>query len=167
MKKIVFLFTALFLLFTSVVKAQETAVLDRHPKVIEMEMNLSKEATAFVQSRVGSGPVFVTVTIDPLRRAAGSKSEQLPYFYSEDDVADEWDAIDAPMALLLSRIKHAEVKVEVPSTVSENEIADIREKLFKHLKLVPVRDTISIDIKAPIAKKDNFEAKEYIPYYSL
>lgn len=135
----------------------------KNPKVIEVEMHLTKEATAFLQQRLPNEQVFVNVEVDPLRRKSGDKSEQLPYFYSEDDSADEWDAIDTPMIILLSRIKKANIKIEIPNTIGENETADLKEKLFQHLKLIPGRDSINVEKKASISKP--LSSKDFTTYY--
>lgn len=136
----------------------------KHPKVIEVEMLLSKEATSFLQQRLPNDQVYVNVDIDPLRRSVDSKNEQLPYFASDDEVNDEWDAIDTPMVLLLSRIKRATIRVEVPANVSDVQIADLKEKLYEHLKLVPVRDSITFEKKTFAVSAPE---KNYTLYYFI
>lgn len=165
MKKII-----LGLLFISVILSNNLSAqvqnLGKHPKVIEVEMLITKEATTFLQQRIPNAQVYVNVDIDPLRRNPGEKSEQLPYLYTEDDVGDEWDVLDTPMVLLLSRIKKATIKVEVPASVSELELADLKEKLYEQLKLIPGRDSITIDRKATIKKIDEIQ-KDYSLYYFI
>ncbi|MBC7715068.1 MAG: hypothetical protein H7177_17105 [Rhizobacter sp.] len=159
MKKIIIPIFLVLNLLASVSFGQEQTQV-KHPKVIEVEMLLSKEATSFLQQRIPNEPVYVNVEIDPLRRNSDVKNEQLPYFASEDEVSDEWDAIDTPMVLLLSRIKRAMIRVEVPNHVTDAEIVDLKEKLYEHLKLVPIRDSItfekkSLGARAASDKKDN------------
>ncbi len=138
----------------------------KHPKVIEVEMILSKEATAFLQQRIPNEPVYVNVEIEPLRRSSENQNEQLPYFNNEDEVGDEWDVIDTPMVLLLSRIKKTTIKVEVPSHISDIEISDLKEKLYEHLKLIPIRDSITFNKKI-VATQNTSEAKDYSLYYFI
>ena len=138
----------------------------KHPRVIEVEMMLSREAMIFLQQRIPNGQVYVNVDIDPLRRNAGVKNEQLPYFYSEDEVGDEWDALDTPIVMLLSRIKRATIKVEVPASITDPELADLKEKLYEQLKLIPIRDMITIQRKAaPV--KPTADNKDYTLYYFI
>ncbi len=160
MKKIIICFLLAFNM--TIALAQEA--FNKHPKVIEVEMLLSKEATAFLQQRIPSGPVYVNVDIDPLRRSSDTKNEQLPYFASDDEVSDEWDAIDTPMVLLLSRIKRATIRVEVPNHLSDAQIADLKEKLYEQLKLVPVRDAITFERKAYVTTPVE---KNYTLYYFI
>lgn len=158
MKKLANLLLLSFLMSIQVVFSQDS-VFVKHPKVIEVEMQLSKDATTFLQQRMPNEQVYVNVNIEPLRRSTDTKNEQLPYFASEDEVGDEWDVLDTPVVLLLSRIKHATMTVEIPNKTTDAEISDLKEKLYEHLKLIPVRDTITFTRKsaaAPVAtEKDN------------
>jgi hypothetical protein len=165
MKKLMILLLMFASLF-SVTSWSFDQQITKHPKVIEVEMMLSKEAMNFLQQRIPNGQVYVNVDIDPLRRNAGVKNEQLPYFYSEDEVGDEWDALDTPIVMLLSRIKRATIKVEVPASITDPELADLKEKLYEQLKLIPIRDMITIQRKAAPVKPvaDN---KDYTLYYFI
>ncbi len=166
MKKIIFYLFLISTLFTSVASWAQDQAMGKHPKVIEVEMLISKQAMTFLQQRIPTGPVYVNVDVEPLRRNAGVKSEQLPYFYSEDEVGDEWDVLDTPMVLLLSRIKKATIKVEVPNNTTDFELSDLKEKLYEQLKLIPGRDSITIDRKAFVAKPTT-ESKDYSLYYFI
>lgn len=163
MKIIKTLFLLLSTLTSAIIFAQDQNFY-KHPKVIEVEIMLTKEATSFLQQRLPNQPVFVNVDIEPLRRKNGEKTEQLPYFYSEDEVSDEWDAIDTPMVILLSRIKKANIKVEVPSSLSDIEVIDLKDKLYQQLKLIPGRDSINIEKKVSISKSEN---SNYLIYYYM
>ncbi len=163
MKKIISI-TILFILFALSNSIAQEQNLGKHPKVIEVEMLITKDATAFLKQRIPNGQVYVNVDIEPLRRNPGEKSEQLPYLYTEDDVGDEWDVLDTPMVLLLSRIKKATIKVEVPSSVTDLELIDLKEKLYEQLKLIPGRDSISIDRKIAVVKTEE-KAPDYSLYY--
>lgn len=138
----------------------------KHPKVIEVEMEMTKEANTFLQQRLPNEQIYVQVDIEPLRRGNGEKTEQLPYFYSEDEVSDEWDALDTPTVILLSRIKKASIRVEIPTTVSELEASDLKEKLYQHLKLIPGRDSINIERKNPATRILKSE-KDYTTFYFI
>jgi 3-methyladenine DNA glycosylase AlkC len=165
MKLITILSLLITTLFSSTVFAQINTNL-KHPKVIEVEMMLTKEAMGFLQQRIQKGQVYVNVDIEPLRREFNQKNEKLPYFYSDDEITDEWDAIDTPLVMLLSRIKKANIKVEVPSTLTDAEISDLKEKLFEQLKLIPVRDSIVIEKKS-LAKTAVKEEKDFTLYYYI
>ena len=158
------IFLFLISIFVSSKTWSQDQALGKHPKVIEVEMMITKEAMTFLQQRVQSGPVYVNVEVEPLRRNSGVKNEQLPYFYSEDEVGDEWDVLDTPMILLLSRIKKATIKVEVPNNTTDFELSDLKEKLYEQLKLIPGRDSITIERKA-FAMKPSNEIKDNSLYY--
>jgi len=145
MKKFIF-FLFLTLVFAQNIFAQNNGMF-KHPKVLEVEMNITKEATQFLQQRYPKDQIFVNVEVEPLRRANGDKTEQLPYFYSEDEVQDEWDGVDTPIVLLLSRIKKANIKVEISAKLSDSELSDLKDKLYQQLKLIPGRDSIGIERK--------------------
>lgn len=161
--------TQLFLIMSLVFSLQTLFAQDsgqtRHPKVIEVEMQLSKDATSFLQQRLPNEQVYVNVSIDPLRRSTDAKNEQLPYFASEDEISDEWDVIDSPVVLLLSRIKHATVSVEVPDHVTDAEISDLKEKLYQYMKLIPIRDTITFTRKGALSKVTT--EKDHTLYYFI
>lgn len=152
-----------FMILTNSTLAQDQYFI-KHPKVIEVEMLLTKEASSFIQQRLPKESAFVNVEIDPLRRTSGDKKEQLPYFYSEDEIGDEWDAIDTPTILLMSRIKKAKISIELSKNVSEAEVNDLKEKLYQHLKLIPGRDNISIERKE---RASNNNTNDFTIYYFI
>lgn len=155
-----------FLAFSMNAWSQDQVFTDKHPKVIEMEMMLTKEASAFLQQRIPTEQFYVNVDIIPLRRAQSEKIEKLPYFDSEDEIGDEWDAIDTPLVLLLSRIKKASIKVEVPEHLSDAEISDLRQKLYEQLKLISGRDIINIERKI-ISSSKPLSGNDYTLYYFI
>jgi len=165
MKKIALMIFWTLSLLGQAVFAQDQAY-NKHPKVIEVEMLLSKEATAFLQQRIPNEPVYVNVNIEPLRRNSEIKNEQLPYFNNEDEVGDEWDVIDTPMVLLLSRIKRSTINIEVPSHLSDTVILDLKEKLYEHLKLIPIRDSITFN-KKDMPVQSPGQSKDYSLYYFI
>ncbi|WP_196301303.1 hypothetical protein, partial [Streptococcus pneumoniae] len=73
---------------------------------------------------------------------------------------------DTPMVLLLSRIKKATIKVEVPNNTTDIELADLKEKLFEQLKLIPGRDSINLERKVFVPKESG-EYKDYTMYYFI
>jgi hypothetical protein len=161
-----FIFSFLLLIISANVWSQDQSLTDKNPRVIEMEMMLTKEASAFIQQRIPNEQFYVNINVTPLRRVQATKNEQLPYFYSEDDIGDEWDALDTPIFLLLSRIKTASIKVEIPQHLSDLEISDLKEKLYEQLKLIPGRDNISIERKILSISKPNL-ANENLIYYFI
>jgi hypothetical protein len=165
--KILTALLSLLLTLTSSVWSQDQGFVEKHPKVIEMEIMLTKEASTFLQRRIPTEQFYVNVDVTPLRRVQAGKDEQLPYFYSEDEVGDEWDAIDTPLVLLLSRIKKATIKVEVPDHLSDTEIGDLREKLYEQLKLISGRDTINIERKVMAISKPANLNNDYSLYYFI
>jgi hypothetical protein len=164
MKRIILIILVTLMNFTLAFGQQNSFY--KHPKVIEVEMEMTKEANSFLQQRLPNEQIYVQVDIEPLRRNNGEKSEQLPYFYSEDEVSDEWDALDTPTVILLSRIKKANLRVEIPTTVSELEASDLKEKLYQHLKLIPGRDLINIERKNPATRVNN-SSKDLTTYYFI
>lgn len=152
----------LFLLSTLNLYAQTA---DKLPKVIEMEMFLTNEATKFLESRIVSDKkIFVKASVDPILRNKDDNNdkEDLPYFISEDDtVLDEWKVLETPIIVLLSRIKKANITVEIQADLTDSEYMDLKDKLYEHLKLVPLRDNIEF-IKKPLIKNYNKDYTTYI-----
>ncbi len=74
------LFVLLFIM-SSLVIGQD---LYRHPRVVEVEEKLTKDAYQFLEKRFPKIPFIVNIEIDPLRRASGAQygetGESLPYF---------------------------------------------------------------------------------------
>lgn len=82
----------------------------KHPRVAELEDRLNKDASAYISSRFPSVPFMVTVRVDPLRRETASKqfnNENLPFFDNseEEEIRDEWDNSQIPLASLINRVK--------------------------------------------------------------
>lgn len=152
MKKLI-VFT-LFMLSISNAFAQ----MDKLPKVIEMEMFLTNEASKFLESRIVSDKkIFVKASVEPVLRNKNDNNEKedLPYFISEDDtVLDEWKVLETPIIVLLSRIKKANLTIEIQADLTDSEYMDLKDKLYEHLKLVPLRDNIDF-IKKPLIKNSN------------
>lgn len=121
----------------------------RHPRVAELEDQYKSKAMDFLKSRFPHLPFSVVVSIDPLRRSSKddyvAKQEALPYYLLEDEeIRDEWDDPNASLYMLSRRIKAVQVTVSVPSTVTDEELAEIRETLVSTLRLIPARDKIEV-----------------------
>jgi len=120
----------------------------KHPRVIEMERQMTKDALDFLKSRFPDYPVIVTVSIDPIFRVERQKkqgSENLPYFrIEEEEIVDEWDDPSISNSFLLNRVKKIALNVSAPGHISDDEVAEIKQSLFLNLNLIPARDSIEI-----------------------
>ncbi|MCB0364480.1 MAG: hypothetical protein H6624_03520 [Bdellovibrionaceae bacterium] len=121
----------------------------RHPRVAELEDQYKTQAMDFLKARFPHVPFSVVVSIVPLRRAGGenysAKEEALPYYLLEDEeIRDEWDDPNASLYVLSKRIQSVQVIISVPSTVTEEELSEIKETLTSTLRLIPARDTVEI-----------------------
>lgn len=124
----------------------------KHPRVVELEDRLNKDAAAFIKARFPEIPFLVNISIDPMRRdvpnSSGSASgnEYLPYFDadSDEEIRDEWDNPQVPLMALLNRIKRAKVSISIPSKLKEADVNEMKEGIFKALHLTPARDVVDI-----------------------
>ena len=150
------LLMTLLLAFTGIALAE-----DIHPRVLEMEIMLSKEAEGFLLRRYPEEPFGVTVHVEALRRDTYKEdSEKLPYLNSEEEIVDEWDS-DLPLVALFSRIKKATIKVDARKDLTDETVKEISDKLISYLKLVPGRDTVEITRTIKPVEK----VKDYSNYY--
>lgn len=134
--------------FTSArVEAQEVL---KHPRVVELEDRLNRDATSYIKARFPEIPFMVVVRVDPIRRdvkTSAMGSENLPYFESndqQDEFRDEWDNPQIPLMGLINRVRRISVKISVPSKLKETEVNEMREGIFEILHLTPARDEIDI-----------------------
>lgn len=124
----------------------------KHPRVVELEDRLNKDAAAYVKARFPDVPFMVVVRVDPLRREmrGGSESrpsEGLPYFESfEDDeeIRDEWDNPQVPLMALLNRVRKVSVQISVPAKLKTAEVDEMKDGIFNILHLTPARDSIEV-----------------------
>jgi len=132
------------------------------PRVVEVENYLTNKTLEYVKGRFPATPILVTVSLEPLRsEISASKSvneESLPYFSSSPvEVVDAWDDPGRSLEELLVRIRNANIKVSLPSQITDDQLADLRESLFQNLNLIPGRDAITFQRK-------DWEKKEPQPW---
>ncbi len=141
----------------------------KHPRVAELENQLSKDASDFFKSRFPGTPFLVNITVDPLRRLTNKaikNTESLPYMnYYADEIGDEWDDPAKSNFELLNRSRKITVNVSVPLNVSEKEIEDFQEALIPALGLVKARDAVVIQRKEWQAQGINYWA--YVAVFSF
>lgn len=134
------------------VAAQEVL---KHPRVVELEDRLTRDASFYLKARFPDIPFIVTARVDPLRRETSGRSanvgESLPYFeffQDEEEIRDEWDNPEVPLPALLVRTRRVTVQISVPAQVSETDLTELKEGLFNSLHLTPGRDSIDFSRKA-------------------
>jgi hypothetical protein len=128
-------------------------VIARHPRVAELEDKLAKDASLYLKGRFPEVPFLVTVSISPLRRGDGyqksEKGESLPYFESDsEELQDEWDDPQVSWGKLMMRVQKAALTISLPDSLNDDEVAEVKESLFKLLNLTPARDEIQIQRRA-------------------
>lgn len=120
---------------------------NRHPRVVELEKSLAAETLELLKGRFPNKPFLATVNIDALMRdkkPTGGR-EKLPYYeIGEEEIADEWDDPDTTSAYLLNRVRRINVKVSIPSSLSDDEVAELKQAVFKNLSLLEARDNVEI-----------------------
>lgn len=124
---------------------------NRHPRVVELEKTLSSETLEVLKGRFPNKPFLASVSIDPLMRdkKAGGVQDRLPYYeVSDEELADEWDDPEASNSYLLNRVRRIHVKLSVPSTLTDDEIAELKTTVVKNLSLLEARDTVEIQKRA-------------------
>lgn len=127
-------------------------VIQKHPRVAELEDKLTHDAEEYLKGRFPDHPFLVTVTIDPLRRVEEPKQakagEDLPYFDADsEEIQDEWDDPQMSLSRLMLRIKKASVKITLPASVNDDETSEIKDSIFSYLHLTPARDEVTIERK--------------------
>lgn len=158
---------AIFLIQVFIGKTMAQTAYQKHPRVIEMERQMTKDALDFLKSRFPDYPVIVTVAIDPLFRVERQNkqaTESLPYFRVDDEeIVDEWDDPSLANSFLLNRVKKIVVNVSVPGHLSDDELAEIKQSITLNLNLNPARDTTDINRRSWAKQKDpEFEPLKYI-----
>lgn len=138
-----------FLIMTFLFSFQSLWAVDKHPRVAELEDKIKKDADSYLEARFPGLPFSVTVSIDPLRRSFNSnynpKGEVLPYYaLDEENIQDEWDDPTVTLYSLINRVKKIYVTVQVPESLNEEELAEVKISLSQVLRLLPARDTIEI-----------------------
>lgn len=133
---------------TGVLAPQALAQAPRHPRVVELEKELSRQGLEMLKGRFPGHPFMITVNIDPLlreRRGEGGRGEKLPaYDTIDEEIVDEWDDPALSSSALLSRVRKIQVVASVPANLSEDEIAELKSSLTAGLGLIEARDGIEI-----------------------
>lgn len=160
MKKIINLLTlTLSLVFVGNVIAQTTM---KHPRVTELEKNLTKEALDFLKGRFPEHPFMASVSIDPLFREKNrsvNQTENLPYMnLADEEIVDEWDDPNLSSAVLLSRVKKIQLTLSIPATLTEDEVSELKQALIINLGMIEARDVIDVrkrTFSPNVIKEDN------------
>jgi hypothetical protein len=134
--------------YTAALRADD--VVQKSPRVAELEDKLTQDATSYLKGRFPSQPFLVVVSVDPLRRetnvAAKGDGDDLPYTeFQSDEIRDEWDDPQIGLTQLINRVKKASVTVSLPTSVTDDEIHEIKTSLISYLHLVPARDDVQIE----------------------
>lgn len=119
----------------------------KHPRVMELEKAIADEASVYFNRRFPSEPFFIKVDVEPLFRTKKTSEpvSELPYFDgSSEELADEWDQPDMPLAFLRARTNKIDVEVSVSEKFTQEKINQIQEEIFSQLKLIPMRDHIEL-----------------------
>lgn len=122
---------------------------EKHPRVAELEDKFKKDANNYLEARFPGLPFSVAVSIDPLRRTFTEnyniKGEVLPFYaLDEEGIQDEWDDPTATLYTLTTRVKKIFITVQVPETLSQEELDEVKISLTQILRLVPARDDIEV-----------------------
>lgn len=120
----------------------------KHPRVVELEKNMTKDAMDFLKGRFPNHPFLVSVSIDPLHREKKQEkvsSESLPYYEIADaDITDEWDDPSLSLATLQTRVRKISVTLSIPSTLSEDEVSELSQSIVNNLGLIQARDSVEV-----------------------
>ncbi len=163
MKTLVLLFT-LLLGLTSAFDAGAQA--QRHPRVIELEKSLSQEALDTLKGRFPNKPFIVTVSIDPLMREQSRRgvTEKLPYYdLKDEEIVDEWDDPALSSVALLSRVRKIVVNVSIPSSLGDDEVAELKQAISKNLSLLDARDAVEIQKRQWSKQEDSPVLTVWLP----
>lgn len=137
----------------------------KHPRVVELEKTLSREALEVLKGRFPDKPFLVTVKIDPMMRdrknANGTSGEKLPYFeIAEEEMVDEWDDPNVPVLTLINRVRKIQVNLSVPAQLTDDELSELKASVTYNLGLLEARDTVEINKRnwnALTLPKDSFD----------
>ncbi len=143
----------LILLLLLIVGIHTTADANRIP---EIEEYYSRQTSEYLKTRFPDKPftVFSKVyvadkTNDSRKKELKSKRNsepeaRLPYLgvddYSEE--VDLWSRVDLPLATLISQVDKVELKIRIDSSISDEEIAELKASISEQLKLVPQTDSV-------------------------
>jgi hypothetical protein len=128
-----------------------------HPRVMELEDKLVKEASSYFSRRYPGDPFFVRVKVQPLRRipSKAGYEESLPYHDSDsEEIVDEWDDPTTSLSFLRNRVIKVFIEVDVPISFEEQRVTDIKQELSVYLRLIPFRDEVKIEKKLQVAAEN-------------
>jgi hypothetical protein len=121
---------------------------NQHPRVMELENELTHQAQNYLKSRFPDRPFLVTVSVDPLFRYDNTRNnlgERLPFFdVDSEEIRDEWDDPQYPLTALMSRVRKIVVNISVPHTVTDDEMLELKDAVFNQLHLSKARDNVEI-----------------------
>ena len=128
----------------------------KHPRVAELEDQISRNATNYLRSRFPDRPFLITVSVDPVRRnedlASGGlrkTPENLPYMQLDsEEIQDEWDDPRLSLNELMLRSRKIMVNLTLPSSVLDTELEEISSALFSVLHLTKARDEVKLERRA-------------------
>lgn len=134
------------LLFATPLFAQVTPT---HPRAVEIEKIMQRELQGMLHDILQDQPFYVGVKVTPLRResAKSQSKESLPYYDGSEEIVDEWDDPAKTEYELMQRIAKISVKMELPSSLTQSQINDIKNATISRLSLVEGRDGVEIETK--------------------
>jgi hypothetical protein len=138
------------LAFALLVQTSHAETIQKHHRVAEMEDELRQKAGNYLKTRFPEQPFLVNVSVDPLRRNTPKtqSGETLPFFDTvTEEILDEWDDPNLSLQQLQLRTVKIVVDVSLSNSTSDNEIAEVKENIFKSLHLTPARDEVKIETR--------------------
>jgi hypothetical protein len=134
--------------------------IQKNARVAELEDSLRDNATIYLKARFPDHPFLVNVSVDPLRRSSartGAPADDLPYYDSgSEDIQDEWDDPQVSLKELINRTTKVSVAISLSTTLSDNEVAEVKESLMKTLHLVPARDEVQFNFRSWTTSSDKW-----------
>lgn len=124
-------------------------------RVPEIEEYFVARATNILRTRFPDKPflVFVKVNTDTenagRRQPASTKrrgdtSTRLPYLEIDEEEPDIWNRTDIPLGTLINYVRNVKVKIQIDSSVNEEEMKELQAQLVTQLNLAPDVDSIEI-----------------------
>jgi hypothetical protein len=124
------------------------ALSTKHPRVIDLEKNLSREGLELLKGRFPDKPFLMTVKIDALMRerpTGRDSGERLPYYdLSDEEVVDEWDDPSISNSALMNRVRSIYANISIPADLTDDEVAELKSTLVNNLGLIEARDKVEV-----------------------
>ena len=149
--------TAAYMVFVMLMlpAVAQTQQFIKHPRVAELEDQISRNATDYLRNRFPDRPFLVTVGVDAVRRneglqgSSGRNPERLPYMQLDsEEIQDEWDDPRMSLNELLLRTRKIQVNLTVPSSVLDAEMEELTTALYLVLHLTKGRDEVRVERRA-------------------